>query len=221
MLRGVSRRARHSLAQLVKRRAADARDGVRSQDEALVRALEAAPWADLLLHDVWLGAMLSADVDVARELVEAHTMVLSLESFSLTGLVLVDCGCSHGLTSLLLWHMLDANRRPASLLWIDRDKHCRAATSAPTVLRPPTQFVCADFLSSDFSSWPLQPCAVLCVRVCGARLAVCALFAALPQARKLVLVPCCEDNAADAATILCDKDAAHTNDAISVCTPCF
>lgn len=184
---------------------ADARDGMCTQDAALVRALDAAPWSALLSTDPWLAAMLSADVDVARELVEVHALVASL-SWSLAGLVLVDCGCSHGLTSLLLWHMLEATRRPERLLWIDKDPFCRAATAAPGVQRPPTEFACVDFLTPSFDAWPAQPFALLCVRVCGARSRLCEVFPTLPLARRLLLVPCCEDNAADAAPILLDKD---------------
>jgi len=195
---------RLGLAQLLEQRRLDKLEGLASQSDALALALDAVDWRSVKCEGL---SLLLQGADVARELVEAHAMACAVmvAGLDLSTLVVVDCGCMHGLSSLLLAHFLaPAGLSPPRLLWVDKDANCRAATAAPLVRSPPTTFQRADFLEDGFE-WPDVPFALMCVRVCGAYAHVRALYESQACARSLILFPCCEKDDATLQTVLLRK----------------
>jgi hypothetical protein len=159
---------RGSLEQLARRRMLERQDGSDAADAEFAAALDAVPWLTVVERDPWVGRALSPDTKVADELTEAHRLASCL--VPLLGderLLFVDCGCAHGLTSLLLYYFLPERCKPTALRWIDRDSSCQASKLAPCVLRPPVAFVQADFLQPDFAGWPSEPFVLLCNKASG------------------------------------------------------
>jgi hypothetical protein len=156
---------RGTLEQLARRRLLERQDGAASGilDAELSAALDALDWLSVIESQPWMT--LSAEVSVANELVEAHRLASCLAPL-LGGehLLFVDCGCAHGLTSLLLYHLLPAPCKPSALQWIDKDSACRASKLAPAITQPSVVFVQADFLQPDFC-WPSQPFVLICNKV--------------------------------------------------------
>lgn len=185
-----------SLPALVAQRQRERLEGGSSLSPSLLAALDATDWLDVMHSQAVVAASLAGDLRVARELEGAYdvrtVLLQALGPAALRGAILVDAGCQHGRTSLLAWHMLPCDARPARVLWVDRDASCRAASLASQAAHM-VSFVCAAL--EDLQAWePEQRYVLLCVRVCGALEVVRALPLG-PQCVGAVVWPCCQEEA--------------------------
>lgn len=166
-------------------------------DEALNVVLDGWDWGSICKEEGCLEGMMGT-MNVRNELVEAWNVFIGMEPLLMNGITWwMDCGCGNAITSLLLFHMVSREKRPQSLLWIDRDAQCGAAKWADKIAQPRVTFVQDDFMSDSFNQWPSEPFLILCNKVCGSMEYMRAKFATLPDARCLIMVPCCDADATE------------------------
>jgi hypothetical protein len=122
---------------------------------------------------------LAGPVNFRKEMLEAYELYELVREGMDPETVLVDVGCSHGLSSFLISCYLKRSAAARNLMWIDANTECKAAEFAERLQVP--------FYDQVKGHLPEQAM-VLIVNVCGN-----ALLEILEQCKnlKLCVVPCC------------------------------
>lgn len=136
-----------------------------------------------------------------QELAEVLEMKSLLHNVLASCARIVDIGCSHGRTSLLLSSLLDHS---VQLVWVDRDANCTAARYA--------QSMKAQMLSSIDLVPVLTSSLVLCVHLCGEAMQQAMLSPACQEAQVVLCIPCCPPKHCDINYVRWVDEIARTMD---------